>query len=174
MLSPSARQLFQTVTSSLKCMTPISSLVSLWPCLPQKNRRHRSKFLQLPAVKLTHLHLHSLPPISPLDGLEEISFVLLKTGSHPFLTSQECYSIHLSLPTGCIPWACGQDTASNPQVLLQIPHSLSSLSWRSFPKVYWISPFHHLPLTPQASVSGFPTFIPLKLYLKNWPIISLF
>lgn len=50
-------------------------------------------------------------------------------------------------------------------------HTLSFLSQRSFSKVYEISPFHHLPLSLQASVSGFPTF---THWIHAWKINPLF
>ena len=154
-------------------MTPISALVSIWPCLPQINRRHGSKYLQLPAIKLTYLHLYFFPCSFPLQDPEQKPFILLKSGSHPFLVFQECYFIHLSLPTGCTPWAHGQGTAYNLQVLLRIPHSLISVTEKFLSSILNIS--FSSPSIPSSGLCiWLSNLYTLNPRLKNQPIISLF
>lgn len=162
-LPPSLRQLFQTVSSSLKHVTS----VSMWLCLPQKNRGHQSKFLPLPAIKFTQLHLHS--------SLSQPFLVAWKKRPLSYWKLDPVDSCLLRDVTPSISpslLAASRERVDN--TLRPVPRSSSRLHilsllchWRNFSKVYQIFPFHHLPLTPQTSVSGIPTFTTLKLHLKN-------
>lgn len=153
-------------------MTPTSPLVSIWPCLLQKSKRHQSNLRQLPAIKLTYLHLctYTSHPPSATWWTERNIFILRKTGIISLLDfsgmllypSLPLFFLH---PISMRSWHWLQSSGPPPHST----HILSFFSWRKFHEASVLN-ISMSSLPTHSCVSGSPNFISLKLHLTIWLI----
>lgn len=146
-------------------MTPTSPLVSIWPCLPQKNKRHQSNLRQL-----TYLHLCTYSSLPTAWWTERNIFYLMENWIISLLDfsgmllypSLPLFFLH---PISMKSWHWLQSSCPPPHST----HILYSLSWRRFHEASVLN-ISMSSLPTHSCVSGFPTFISLKLHLTIWLI----